>query len=126
MSKQPKLDLKSIVAASVSPAVQRGEVVALPRPSANGTARPHGTLKERARQLSVYLEPPVYDQLRDLAYTERTKIHPLMLEALDLLFKQRGALSIKHLTGALERQHETFSVPAQAAAPLASEAGQAG
>ena len=44
--------------------------------------------------MSVYLEPPVYDQLRDLAYAERTKMHALMLEGLDLLFKQRGAQSI--------------------------------
>jgi predicted DNA-binding ribbon-helix-helix protein len=103
MSKQPKLDLKSIVAASISPAGPRGEVVALPRPAAPEAALPKRTLKERARQLSVYLEPPVYDQLRDLAYTERTTIHPLMLEALDLLFKQRGALSIKQLTAQLEK-----------------------
>ena len=47
--------------------------------------------------MSVYLEPPVYDQLRDLAYAERTKMHALMLEALDLLFKQRGARSIDQL-----------------------------
>jgi hypothetical protein len=60
--------------------------------------KPRGTLKERAKQLSVYLEPSVHDQLRDMAYAERTKIHPLMLEALDLLFKKRGALSIKQLT----------------------------
>ncbi|WP_368734982.1 ribbon-helix-helix domain-containing protein, partial [Klebsiella pneumoniae] len=45
--------------------------------------------------MSVYLEPPVYDQLRDLAYAERAKMHGLMLEALDLLFKQRGARSIE-------------------------------
>ena len=102
MSRQPRLDLKSIVAAAVPPA-QRGEVVALPRPStAAPAARPQGTLKQRAHQLSVYLEPPVYDQLRELAYTERTKIHPLMLEALDLLFKQRGSLSIKQLSGTAE------------------------
>jgi hypothetical protein len=98
MSKPPKLSLKSIVAASVSAHVpadadglQAGSAGALP------AARPSGTLKERAKQLSVYLEPSVHDQLRDIAYTERTKIHPLMLEALDLLFKKRGAQSIKQL-----------------------------
>ncbi|MEH3119809.1 MAG: hypothetical protein PGN25_20060 [Methylorubrum populi] len=58
-----------------------------------------GTLKERARQMSVYLEPPVYDQLRDLAHAERTKMHALMLEALDLLFRQRGARSIEQVLG---------------------------
>jgi hypothetical protein len=61
------------------------------------------TLKERARQMSVYLEPPVYDQLRDLAHAERTKMHALMLEGLDLLFRQRGARSIAQLTEPDER-----------------------
>ena len=54
-------------------------------------------MKERAKQLSVYLEPAVYDQLRDIAYAERTKMHPLMLEALDLLFSHRGARSIRDI-----------------------------
>lgn len=99
MSRQPKLSLKSIVAASVSSSVRpEADLIPLdpgaPRPEPRG-----GTLKERAKQLSVYLEPAVHDQLRDIAYTERTKIHPLMLEALDLLFKKRGALSIRQLTG---------------------------
>jgi hypothetical protein len=39
----------------------------------------------------------VHDQLRDLAHAERTKIHALMLEALDLLFQKRGARSIAQL-----------------------------
>lgn len=98
MSKPPKLSLASIVAAAAPPSSkQTAEIVQL---SANSFAgpNPRGTLKERAKQLSVYLEPPVHDQLRDIAYTERTKIHQLMLEALDLLFKARGALSIEQLT----------------------------
>jgi hypothetical protein len=92
MSKQPKLNLKAIVAASV-PAAVEADIARTPHLG----PQPQKTLKERAKQLSVYLEPPVYDQLRDIAYTERTKIHPLMLEALDLLFKQRGALPIRDL-----------------------------
>ena len=90
MSKQLKHSLRSIIEASAPP---RSNVVHLE----TSRAEPRGTLKERARQLSVYLEPTVYDQLRDIAYVERTKIHPLMLEALDLLFRQRGARSIKEL-----------------------------
>ena len=73
-----------------------GEVVQL-APARAQDAPPRGTLKQRAKQLSVYLEPPVHDQLRDIAYTERTKIHQLMLESLDLLFKARGASSIQQL-----------------------------
>ncbi len=58
---------------------------------------PSGTLKERARQLSVYLEPSAYDQLRELAHSERTKMHTLMLEALDRLFRDRGVRSMSEL-----------------------------
>jgi hypothetical protein len=98
MSKPPKLSLKSIVAASVPGAARAPARLA--GVAATPVAAPvrQGTLKERAHQLSVYLEPPVYDQIRELAFTERTKIHALMLEAVDLLFKHRGALSIGQLT----------------------------
>ena len=98
MSKPHKLSLKSIVAASV-PSSGRSDpdIIGFPAPPV-GPAAKQGTLKERAKQMSVYLEPPVYEQLRELAYTERTKIHQLMLEALDLLFQKRGALSISQLT----------------------------
>lgn len=100
MSRPPKLSLATIVAeATPKPARPPGaEIVTLdraPAPPAAGA----GTLKQRARQMSVYLEPPVYDQLRDLAYAERAKMHGLMLEALDLLFKQRGARSIEQILG---------------------------
>jgi hypothetical protein len=98
MPKPPKLSLKSIVAATTAPAAQpEAKVLPFRSDAAPVAPTPRGTLKERTKQLSVYLEPAVYDQLRDIAYSERTKIHPLMLEALDLLFSQRGALSIRDL-----------------------------
>jgi hypothetical protein len=104
MSKLPKLSLKSIVAASVSSHVQpETDMIHFGAQATQPAPKPHGTLKERAKQLSVYLEPSVHDQLRDIAYSERTKIHPLMLEALDLLFKKRGALSIKQLASRAQR-----------------------
>lgn len=98
MPKPPKLSLASIVASAAPlPARPSGEVVPIaPTRASDGGRR--ATLKERAKQLSVYLEPSVHDQLRDIAYTERTKIHQLMLESLDLLFKARGASSIQQLS----------------------------
>ena len=111
MPRPPKLSLAAIVASasppakvsskpSSKPSANAGrlgaEIVQLDLPPA--PRRGGHTLKERARQMSVYLEPPVYDQLRDLAHAERTKMHGLMLEALDLLFRQRGARSIAQLT----------------------------
>lgn len=99
MSKPPKLSLASIVAAAASPPNRASaDVVQFAPNLVSPGSNPRGTLKERAKQLSVYLEPAVHDQLRDIAYTERTKIHQLMLESLDLLFKNRGALSIQQLT----------------------------
>jgi hypothetical protein len=98
MSKPHKVSLRSIVAASVaSPAAY--EVHTPPPPPHNDERSPPSlpALKQRAKQMSVYLEPEVYDQLREIAYAERTKIHPLMLEALDMLFRQRGARSIRQL-----------------------------
>jgi hypothetical protein len=96
MPKPLKPSLKSIVAAASPGAGVQRTVVELPQPVRSAPARA-ATLKERAKQLSVYLEPEVYDQLRDIAYTERTKIHSLMLEGLDLLFRDRGAKSVRDL-----------------------------
>ena len=124
MSKPPRLNLASIVAAAVpqAKAAGQGRSAAQGKSTAQGTGavpaqtaeivqldtghapartpsagQKASTLKARARQMSVYLEPPVYDQLRELAHAERTKMHALMIEALDLLFKQRGSISIDQL-----------------------------
>ena len=129
MSKQPKLSLAAIVAAATPPerssparggaGLRSAEIVPLSQAKADAMGESRGAraaetgggeplpsllpLKQRARQMSVYLEPPVYDQLRDLAHAERTKMHGLMLEALDLLFKQRGSRSIEQLVKAQSR-----------------------
>jgi hypothetical protein len=118
MSKPPKTDFKALIAGQVAPAVNPEpappapeeapaaeppaprEVVALKQRRAPPVQKPvgEGTLKQRAHQLSVYLEAPVYEQLRDIAFHERTKLHPLILEGIDLVLKKRGAPSIKELT----------------------------
>jgi hypothetical protein len=104
MSKPHKISLRSIVAASVaSPAIHEAQTPPQISQEEQRKEQAPKTLKQRAKQMSVYLEPEVYDQLRDIAYTERTKIHPLMLEALDLLFKQRGARSIRQLAVEMQR-----------------------
>jgi hypothetical protein len=48
--------------------------------AAASSPRTMGTLKERARQMSLYLEPATYDALRDIAHRERTKMHVLLLQ----------------------------------------------
>jgi hypothetical protein len=121
MSKPPKTDFKALIAGQLAPAVQAEpeplpaveetavaappppptrEVVALKPRRFASVQKPvgPGTLKQRAHQLSVYLEAPVYDALRDIAHAERTKLHPLILEGIDMVLKKRGAPSIKELT----------------------------
>jgi hypothetical protein len=120
MSKPPKTDFKALIAGQVAPAAQpesdvRPVVEESPVPAASPAPREvvalkprrsppaqkpvgEGTLKQRAHQLSVYLEVPVYDALRDIAYSERTKLHPLILEGIDMVLKKRGSPSIKELT----------------------------
>jgi hypothetical protein len=112
MSKLHKVDLKGIIAGeieapTVEPAEPAAEVLThdnwrpapLRRKTRPAEPKPEksGTLKDRAHQLSVYLEPPVYNCLRDIAHAERTKLHSLMLEAVDLLLKKRGEPSIREL-----------------------------
>jgi hypothetical protein len=103
MSKPPKTDFMALIHGEVAPAakpesqsVSEQPVVPL-RPPAPVRKPAVGTLKQRAHQLSVYLEPEVYDRLRDIAHEERTKLHSLVLEAIDLLLKRRGQPSIKEL-----------------------------
>jgi hypothetical protein len=118
MSKPPKTDFKTLIASQVAPAMMsEPEAPPAPEPAAPEPSAPRevvalkhrrtapvqkpvgeGTLKQRTHQLSVYLEDPVYDALRDIAHVERTKLHPLILEGIDLLLRKRGAPSIKELT----------------------------
>ena len=51
------------------------------------------------KQQTAYLALPVYDQLRHLAFEENTKMHTLLMEGLDRVFKSRGLPSIVELTG---------------------------
>lgn len=48
-----------------------------------------GTLKGRAHQMSLYLEAATYDALRDIAHRERTKMHVLLLQAVDELLEKK-------------------------------------
>ena len=125
MSKPPKTDFKNLIAGlpmapppeappgaadphptppmtqpTAAPPPPAREVVALKPQRTPRVQQPagEGTLKQRAHQLSLYLEGPVYDRLREIAFHERTKLHPLILEGIDLLLKKRGAPSIKELT----------------------------
>jgi hypothetical protein len=46
----------------------------------------------------VYLAPAVHDQLRELAFAERVRMHTLLMEGLDLVFKSRGLKPMAELS----------------------------
>jgi hypothetical protein len=62
---------------------------------ANGERLP--PLKERARQVTIYLEPDAFDQLREIAFTERTKMHPLVLEGIEMMMAKRSIRMARNL-----------------------------
>ena len=67
------------------------EPVALPRPEPEAPA-------QRFKQQTVYLPIPVYEQLRRVAFDERVKMHGLLMEGLDRVFRERGLPGLAELT----------------------------
>jgi hypothetical protein len=58
---------------------------------------PPARRKARTIQQTVYLPPAVHDQLRELAFEERVKMHTLLMEGLDLVFRARGLKPLAEL-----------------------------
>ncbi len=68
------------------------------RPKAPAAAAPKRTINNRPiKQQTVYLPIPVYEQLRRLAFDEREKMHTLIMEGLDRVFRDRGLRSVAEL-----------------------------
>ena len=63
-----------------------------------------GEAKHEIVRHMLYLPLPVYDQLQDLIFeeqrgqTRRRKTHDYLLDAIDLLFKEKGLKSVAELT----------------------------
>lgn len=49
------------------------------------------TLKTRSKQMSVYLERPLYRRLRECADREDTKMHPIIIEGILMALAKRDA-----------------------------------
>jgi hypothetical protein len=119
VSKPHRISLTDLIQNDVAPAVQAAasaprEVAAVEPPpppapavfapapaapvrSAPVRAQRGPTLRARTKQLSLYLEEPVYEELRNLAFSERVKMHQLIVEGVDLMLRKRGHPSIKDL-----------------------------
>ena len=59
--------------------------------------------RPKVKQQTAYLPLPVYEQLRHLAFEERTKMHDYIMEGLDRVFQSRGLPSIAELA---EKQNQ--------------------
>ena len=68
-----------------------------PAPPALAVVPPPPPRKRAVKQQTVYLPEPVYEQLRRLAFDERVKMHSLLIEGLDRVFRDRGLVPIPDL-----------------------------
>ncbi len=83
MTRRPILsDLMKQAAPAPAPATAAPEPAPAP---ATPTRR-----KTEKVQLTVYLDRPAYEQLRELAFVERVKLHDILMEGLDAAFSKRG------------------------------------
>jgi hypothetical protein len=73
-----------------------------PPPPAPAAPEPAARAKRPVKQQTVYLPLPVYEQLRRLAFEERVKMHGLLMEGLDRVFRDRGLPGLGELGGAEE------------------------
>jgi hypothetical protein len=115
VSKPHRVSLTDLIQNDVAPGVQAAAsaprevaafepppAVSAPTPAAPTRSAPvraprGATLRARTKQLSLYLEEPVYEELRNLAFSERVKMHQLIVEGVDLMLRKRGHPSIKDL-----------------------------
>ncbi len=66
-------------------------------PAARSSERPVRRPRPDIVQQTIYLPRAVHEQLRSLAFAERVKMHDVLMQGLDLAFKQRGLKSIAEL-----------------------------
>ena len=104
MSKSRRTVLSGIVTPLRSEAVAPATVgAAAAEPAARPTLpsvapiRRRSATKEATIQQTVYLPPTVHDQLREVAFAERVKMHALIMEGLDEVFRKRGLKPIEML-----------------------------
>ena len=60
-------------------------------------AIPAAPRRRTVRQQTVYLPIAVHEQLRRLAFEERVKMHALLMEGLDRVFRDRGLPGLDEL-----------------------------
>lgn len=86
-------------AKAASPAA--AQKIASPIEKSEKTVKPKDNWKEKGsiKSTTVYVPEVVYEQWRELAFTERKKMHDYLIEGLERVFEDRGLKSIDELTG---------------------------
>ena len=99
MSKPRRTVLSGIVTPLREPTTALEQAAPMSLVEVSSPARRRSATKDATIQQTVYLPPAVHDQLRELAFSERAKMHTLIMEGLDAVFRARGLKSIEELTG---------------------------
>jgi hypothetical protein len=73
-------------AAAPAPSPESAAVVQLTPAPAPTTRK----ARKDVQHTSVYIPMAAYDRLREIAFTERKKVHDLIMEGLDKVIKSRG------------------------------------
>jgi hypothetical protein len=71
-------------------------ILQAPEPAAPAP-EPLPARRPSVKQQTVYLPLPVYEQLRRLAFEERRRMHELLMEGLDRVFRDRGLPGLAEL-----------------------------
>lgn len=87
------LGAESLPSAAAPPkTVKAKKVEDAPKPAAKNIK------SAKIAKTTVYVPEAVYEQWRELAFTERKKMHDYLLEGLNMVFQNRGLKSIEDLT----------------------------
>lgn len=73
--------------------IDKVELAAAPVPEIAMAAPPRAATpltKKNVQHTSVYVPRAAYDRLREIAFTERCKIHDLIMQGIDLVIAERG------------------------------------
>ena len=92
MAKRPSvidtLDLVEPASPEAAPVAESAAVVQLTPAPAPATRK--APARKDVQHTSIYIPMPAYDRLREIAFTERKKVHDLIMEGLDKVMKSRG------------------------------------
>lgn len=73
-------------------------------PTPTGPMKPRGRGRPGIVHTSLYLPEAVHEALREAAFEERSKIHEIILEGIELALRKRGHPSIAELKAKYERK----------------------